>query len=484
METFKNLDEKIQNLRRQVSDTRNKLAQLTVELQEAESLSNVGVPEGQPTSQRRTQKSAEYKKYGRQLIVPEIGVLGQGRLKSTAVLIIGIGGLGCPAAAYLAGAGAGRIGLVDGDLVETSNLHRQILHNVETIGTAKVHSAMIYLQRLNPDVRYIPHAEGLTPENAIEIFNGYDIILDCTDNPATRYLISDTAVVLRKPLISASALRTEGQLMVLNSPPRPPGDPMGGPCYRCVFPKPPPADSVLSCGEGGILGPVVGVMGVLQALEAIKVIVADASSADTRAEKAPSLLLFSAFSDQQFRAVRLRPRRAKCAACSAEATVTKESLLSGSLDYIQFCGISNPVNILSEEERISAHEYKRLQEGVIKDHLLIDVRDEIQFRLVSLSGSINIPFSQIQSGISRNPDGLASSVKSNQFQTFDLDGLPSSLPPHAPIYVVCRFGNDSQLAVRRMKEAGLDQGGKRYIGDIKGGLRAWREEVDYQWPEY
>jgi adenylyltransferase/sulfurtransferase len=207
------------------------------------------------------------------------------------VLIVGAGGLGCPAAAYIAGAGVGTIGIVDGDVVETSNLHRQILHSTAKVGMKKVDSAISFLTsyclpslfyfyntyrlcRLNPNLRYIAHGEHLTPQNAREIVEKYDLVLDCTDHPTSRYLISDICVLLHKPLISASALRTDGQLIVLNSPPLPAGDASGGPCYRCVFPKPPPAESVVSCGDGGILGPVVGTMGVLQALEAVKLITA------------------------------------------------------------------------------------------------------------------------------------------------------------------------------------------------------------------
>ena len=198
----------------------------------------------------------------------------------------------------------------------------------------------------------VPHIFRLSPETAISTFKDYDVILDCTDTPASRYLISDTCVLLGKTLVSASALRIDGQMMVLNNPPLPPGDPNGGPCYRCVFPKPPPPESVVSCGDGGILGPVVGVMGVLQALEAIKVITQKTpieASADP-----PSLLIFSAYSNPMFRSIRLRSRKAKCASCSAHATVTKQALESGSLDYVHFCGSVLPnLDPLSPEERIS-----------------------------------------------------------------------------------------------------------------------------------
>ena len=200
-------------------------------------------------------------------------------------------------------------------------------------------------------VCYNKHISHLAPDTAISMFEQYDLILDCTDHPTSRYLISDACVLTGKPLISASALKTEGQLMVLNNPPREAGVTTGGPCYRCVFPKPPPADSILSCGEGGILGPVVGSMGVLQALEAIKVLTSkpktytsDTSMANgvDEGQVKPSMLMFSAFSNPQFRTIRLRSRRNDCATCSGNAWITKQSLSSGSLDYIAFCGMTMP----------------------------------------------------------------------------------------------------------------------------------------------
>jgi len=347
--------------------------------------------------------------------------------------------------------------------------------------------------RLNPHPKYIAHRAHLTPQNAPEIFKDYDLILDCTDNPATRYLISDTAVLLEKPLVSASALRTEGQLMVLNNPPRPPGDKSGGPCYRCVFPKPPPADSVVSCADGGILGPVVGTMGVLQALEAIKVLTTSVPSTHQNGDSAgpgvtldpPSLHLFSAYSTPPFRTIRLRSRRPNCAACSANATVSLESLRSGSTDYLLFCGSATPTALLSPEERVSPSEYQKMHAVSAKQPTIIDVREKVQFDICSLENSINIPISTIISTTTQPRPQEKSTTESQVHQ------LPAWLPPDLaspdstdPIYVVCRLGNDSQIAVRKLKELGLDRGGERFIGDIRGGFRAWREEVDPDLPEY
>ncbi|KAJ6171783.1 hypothetical protein N7470_000850 [Penicillium chermesinum] len=409
----------------------------------------------------------EYKRYGRQMIVSQIGLPGQLRLRSAKVLLVGAGGLGCPAAQYLAGAGVGTIGMVDGDTVEVSNLHRQVLHRSQNVGKYKVDSAIESLKDLNPHPTYIAHRTHLTPAEAPAIFEGYDIILDCTDNPASRYLISDTAVLLGKPLVSASALRTDGQLVVLNNPPRPPGDKHGGPCYRCVFPKPPPADSVVSCADGGIIGPVVGTMGVLQALETIKLITTPCDNI-SQPKDSPAMHLFSAYADPLFRKIRLRSRRANCAVCSSEATVTLDTIKSGSTDYVFFCGSASLPSLLSPSERVSPRDYLASQsenddskgessDPSSKSPVLIDVRDEAQFGICNLENSINV------SRRGSHPD--ISPGSSN------------------PIYVVCRLGNDSQVAVRKLKDLGLGQN-DRFIADIKGGFRAWREQIDPEWPEY
>ncbi|KAF2713644.1 hypothetical protein K504DRAFT_399031 [Pleomassaria siparia CBS 279.74] len=435
----------------------------------------------------------EYKRYGRQLIMPEIGLQGQLCLKEASVLIVGVGGLGCPAAAYLVGSGVGTVGLIDGDIVEESNLHRQVLHSTASVGMSKVDSARVALNSLNPNVRLVAHPSRLTSESAISILQDYDVVLDCTDTPASRYLISDACVLLGKPLVSASALRTDGQLMVLNYPPRPVGDPSGGPCYRCVFPKPPPAESVVSCGDGGILGPVVGVMGVLQALEAIKLLTRQTNEVFRHVEPKPAdpptLLIFSAYSNPMFRSIRLRNRRQKCAACSAQSSVTPEALKSGSLDYVQFCGTISPINALASNERISAENYAKIRlevnpyTGMEPDkdsHILVDVREKVQFGLCSLEGSLNVPFSTITTTL----PNLANTWHNDEIP--QAQGWVTELKnhPEKPIFVICRLGNDSQLSVKKMKELGLDHSGQRWIGDIKGGLKAWRNNVDREFPEY
>ena len=529
--------QKAEELRQQISRAERELGDLRRQLRElegaeegekstesAETFLKGGASESaespqppSPTEWKWPLAEEEYMRYARQLILPGVGTAGQLALRGASVLIVGAGGLGCPAALYLAGAGVGTLGVVDGDVVELSNLHRQVGHTTETAraGRAKVDSLITQCRALNPLVRYVAHATHLTAATAADIVGPYDLVLDCTDRPTSRYLISDTCVLLGKPLVSASALRADGQLIVLNHPPGPPrtgaglgvtgaADPAeeAGPCYRCVFPRPPPAEAVLSCGEGGVLGPVVGVMGVLQALEAIKLIVASAptpltSSGAAAGEKqdkqktSPSLLLFSAGSTPPFRSVRMRGRRPDCFACSARSTLTLEALAAGSLDYAEFCGASAGASagILRPEERVSATEYyDRLRGGSSGEnqreeqkqeqyqHLLLDVREKEHYGVASIAGSVNVPFSKFQAQ-TRNKAGADGPEEQAR-----PDWIPESLPTTAPIYVVCRVGNDSQVVARRLKEMGLDQDGARFIGDIKGGIRAWKQEVDHTMP--
>lgn len=271
------------------------------------------------------------------------------------------------------------------------------------------------------------------------------------------------------------------------------------PCYRCVFPKPPPPESVVSCGEGGVLGPVVGVMGVLQALEAIKIVAAglhlpaaaippDAAAA---APLSPTLLLFSGSSvgAPSFRSVRMRARRKECFACGegGAARLSLETLRSGSLDYVAFCGcLSGPVRVLEDGERLSARDYQELlaqelsEEGKKKARpVLLDVREKELFDVGSIEGAVNIPYSRIQSsGRTKRPEGVNGNAPEAELP----DWIPPNLPGHAPIYVVCRVGNDSQVVAKQLKDLGLGRDGERFIGDIKGGMMAWKQEVDSTLP--
>ena len=279
--------------------------------------------------------------------------------------------------------------------------------------------------------------------------------------------------------------------MVLNNPSSSPESDYGGPCYRCVFPKPPPTDSVVSCGEGGILGPVVGVIGVLMALEVIKLIVGGAPHKDDQqpqTQDAPSsMLLFSAYSNPAFRHIRLRGKRPTCAACSRQRTISKEFLRSGSLDYEAFCGLASPINVLEPAERIEASELQEALEAHDKAHIILDVRDETQFAICSLPGSINIPYATIEAiPDHRTSDHKPSSQPASESEVAANHDptILEKLPDDVPIYTICRFGNDSQLTVRKLKELGYGKNGTRWIGDVKGGFKAWKQQVDYQWPEY
>ncbi|GFP57859.1 adenylyltransferase and sulfurtransferase uba4 [Trichoderma asperellum] len=459
--------DKIEHLRKEIAQREAELADLRARLAAEEELRCTAGETQNGEEWKWPLDEHDYQRYSRQMIVPNFGLQGQLNVKQAKVLLVGAGGLGCPAAAYLAGAGVGTLGLVDGDAVEVSNLHRQVAHSTGRVGMMKVDSAVAYLKGLNPTITYNAHATHLTPLNAEEIVSQYDLVLDCTDHPTSRYLISDICVLLSKPLISASAFQTSGQLIVLNNPPG------KGPCYRCVFPKPPPPESVVGCGEGGIIGPVVGTMGVLQALEAIKLIVRgdhlQRSEANGQGEevKQVGLLLFSAMGDVPFRTVRMRGKKKGCFACSGDGTALTLNELKTSMDYVQFCGVNQPVKLLQPEERISVAEYERISQQH-KNHLLLDVREKEHFGVCNIKGSINVPISRFTA---------------HRGQGSDLsDLIPGDVSPDAPIYIVCRVGNDSQIAAKKLKDLGVDRNGERFIGDIFGGLKAWKETIDPSLP--
>ena len=449
---------------------------------------------GDSTVRRWPLGPEEYKRYGRHLILDRVGLQGQQNLNKASALIVGIGGLGSPAAAYLAGAGVGTIGLMDGDVVEISNLHRQIIHSTSTVGNYKVDSAARYLRQLNPLSNYKTYPDFIHPKSAIRLFEEYDLILDCTDNPATRYLISDAAVLTGKPLISASALGMEGQLLVLNDTWQVKDRQPGRYCYRCVFPRPPPAETVLTCGEGGIFGPVVGVMGVLMATAALKILIRGVSNHSGSFDlvfgvppEQPSMLLYSAVSEPMFRNVRIKGRRESCPSCSTEATITEESLLGGTMDYGAFCGLKNSTGALNHNERIMPSEYTRLISRLSpqqrKNVFVFDVRPKAEYDLGHIEDSINLPIQDLSNS---SNDGNASAKKVAPSphllhqQGEDWDQL--ILPPNVRCaFTICRHGNDSQLAARLLKTQRTDFD---HLVDIKGGLEAWRKEVDPTFPDY
>ena len=345
--------------------------------------------------------------------------------------------------------------------------------------------------RLNPKVQCTLYPEHLTSATAIDIISTYDLVLDCTDHPTSRYLISDAAVLSGKPLVSASALQTEGQLMVLNNPPSKSTSSPSGPCYRCVFPKPPPPESVTTCGDGGILGPVVGVMGVLMALEAIKIITtcmdptdeSSIGSATGPTGVSSTMLIFSAFESPPFRSVRLRGKRPNCTVCSATPSITTDSLRSGSLDYARFCGLVNPVTVLSPDERMSASDLDLLLRRD-ENPIVIDVRDAVQYDLCHLDKSCNIAYWTIRqvTSVGISPHEHADASENAALRR--IADIAVSHRDDTPILFICRLGNDSQRAIQKLRALNLPFLADRPMRDIRGGFQAWRQDVDPTWPEY
>lgn len=384
----------------------------------------------------------QIRRYSRQLILPEMGMKGQLLLANTSVLIVGAGGLGCPAATYLAAAGVGVLGIVDYDEVEISNLHRQFLHTEDRLGVPKSQSIVAAVKSINSNVQCRDHRLVLDSSNAAEIINQYDIVLDCTDNVATRYLLNDCCVLCDKPLVSGSALRFEGQLTVYNF--------NDGPCYRCLYPTPPPPETVTNCSDGCVLGVVPGIIGSFQALEALKI------ACKMQVSFSEKLLLFDAL-DGSMRTIKLRPKQKNCAVCGVEPSITKL------IDYVQFCGAgatdkSQNKHLLTDSDRISVQDYKNVVENGVK-HVLIDVRQPVELEICRLPNSYK-------------------KLETNK-TVEDLRALINEQSTSA-VYVVCRLGNDSQVAVQslrsRLKNA--------QIKDIKGGLHAWAQHVDQNFPVY
>ncbi|KAL1924565.1 uncharacterized protein VTP21DRAFT_4219 [Calcarisporiella thermophila] len=405
-----------------------------------ESRKNEGIEKSSMSKGENRLNKEEIMRYGRQLILDGFGMKGQLKLRQASILIVGAGGLGAPAALYLAGAGVGEIGIVDYDTVDTSNLHRQIIHGESRTGISKVVSAKMAIEDLNPTVTVHVHDLLIDSSNALNLIKPYDLVLDCTDNAATRYLLNDACVMLGKPLVSGSALRTEGQLTVYNW--------KGGPCYRCLYPTPPPPETVQNCSDNGVLGVVPGIIGCLQALEAIKIL------AEIQDQVQPWLLLFSATTAPMFRHIKLRARRHDCSVCGENPT--QRSLI----DYVAFCGRgaldkTPDITVLSPQDRITVQEYNKDRTS---PHLLLDVREKVQYEICALDGSVNVPIKQLESRI----DEVRESIKDES----------------KPVYVICRLGNDSQLAVDILRRFGI------ISKDIIGGLRQWSREIDSDFPVY
>ncbi len=375
----------------------------------------------------------EILRYSRHLLIPEVGLDGQRKLKGSSALIIGTGGLGSPVSLYLAAAGIGRIGLVDYDVVDASNLQRQVIHGTSTIGKLKVESARAKLLDLNPDIQVDVYNEPYTSENALRIARDYDIILDGTDNFPTRYLTNDVAVFLGKPNVYASIYRFDGQVSVFYA--------KEGPCYRCLFPEPPPPGLVPSCAEGGVLGVLPGTIGTLQATEALKVLL---GIGDPLIGK---LLLYNAL-DMSFDFVKLK-KNPNCRVCGPNADI-KELI-----DYEEFCGVPSHDH---EEGSAGANwdiTAQELAERVKTNHLkLLDVREPHELQISAIPNAVNIPLGQLAARLS------------------ELDSADEMV-------IFCKSGSRSARGLELLASAGFKK-----VKNLKGGINAWAREVDQNLPLY
>ncbi|XP_045783434.1 adenylyltransferase and sulfurtransferase MOCS3 [Maniola jurtina] len=400
-------------------------------------------------------------RYSRQILLPDIGVRGQEKLMAARVLIVGAGGLGCPSSVYLAGAGIGEIGIVDYDQVELTNIHRQILHSEKDQNLSKAQSAANSLRSINSKIKITPYDFDLNPSNALEVAKNYDLILDCTDNVPTRYMLSDVSVLSKIPLISGSALKMEGQLTIYgyrakNNTSEEEKSYIG-PCYRCLFPTPPPPEAVGSCSANGVAGPVPGVIGALQALEAIKLIVGQTHK-NLLVER---MLLFDG-DDTTFTTVKLRPRNPECEICSDSPKITTL------LDYEVLCkskakGKDRNLHILPIENRISAKDLAKSLDAK-ESHLLVDVRSESEFNMCNIGGAVNYPLEK---------------MNQNQFDEL----LEKIRECTSYVTFICRRGNDSQIAAKRVLDV-LEENQRSRVKDLSGGLHAWSAHVDNEFPVY
>lgn len=374
---------------------------------------------------------AELKRYARHVTLPEIGVAGQRRLKSARVLCVGTGGLGSPLALYLAAAGVGTIGVVDDDVVDESNLQRQVLHGTSALGRPKVDSALERLTDVNPHVRIERHQVRLTSTNALEILDGYDVVVDGTDNFPTRYLVNDACVLLGKPNVYGSVFRWEGQLSVFGVP--------GAPCYRCLFREPPPPGLVPNCAEGGVMGVLPGIMGSAQALETLKILLGVGTPAVGR------LLIFDAL-DFSWREVALR-RNPQCPVCGDHPTQTEL------IDYEVFCGV-DPLSVAAETPGVAVPDLSPEEVRVRLDRddppLLIDVRDGWEWGVGNLSalGARLVPLSEVEARL-------------------------GEIPRDRAIVMVCRSGQRSRRAAELLARSGHTD-----VSNLRGGLLAWTKAID------
>jgi molybdopterin/thiamine biosynthesis adenylyltransferase/rhodanese-related sulfurtransferase len=375
----------------------------------------------------------EIARYSRHLIMPEVALDGQKKLKQARVLTIGAGGLGSPLAMYLAAAGIGTIGIVDFDVVDESNLQRQIIHGTSDLGRPKMESARDRIQDINPNVHVEAFEEALTSENALEIFEDFDVIVDGTDNFPTRYLVNDACVLTGKPNVYGSIFRFEGQASVFYAE--------EGPCYRCLYPEPPPPGLVPSCAEGGVLGILPGAIGTIQATETVKLILGIGEPLIGR------LLLYDALS-MRFREMKLR-KDPGCPVCGENPTVTEL------IDYQEFCGIpqANTQAQADEVPEITVQELKGRMENGAEKVSVLDVREPHEYEVANIGARL-IPLGEL-------PERLVELDRDENFA------------------VHCKTGGRSARAVKLMQEAGFQN-----VYNVKGGITAWSDEIDPSVPKY
>jgi molybdopterin/thiamine biosynthesis adenylyltransferase/rhodanese-related sulfurtransferase len=378
--------------------------------------------------------SEEIRRYARHLLLPEVGMQGQQRLQATSVLCIGAGGLGSPILAYLAAAGIGRLGIVDFDTVEVSNLQRQIIHGADDVGRLKTESARDTLKGINPHTEVVLHNVRLTSANALEILQPYDIVVDGTDNFPTRYLTNDACVLLKKPNVYGSIFRFEGQASVF-------APTLGGPCYRCLYPEPPPPGMVPSCAEGGVLGVLPGVIGCIQATEIIKLALGQGSPLVGR------LLLFNAL-EMKFRELKVR-RDPQCPLCGENPKITQL------MDYQQFCGLPAPsANQPANPDEVTVQDMKHALEDPSLNIQVIDVREPDEYQIARVPGATLLPLS----------------VLAQRFRELD---------PQRTIFLHCKAGSRSMKALKFLQQQGF-----KHLKSVKGGITAWSNEIDPTVPKY
>jgi sulfur-carrier protein adenylyltransferase/sulfurtransferase len=393
---------------------------------------------GKPVAEAPALSAEEVKRYSRHLILPEVGMDGQRKLKQSSVLCIGAGGLGSPAAMYLAAAGIGRLGIVDFDVVDYSNLQRQLLHATPDVGRSKLASAKDKINALNPHVQVDTYEVALSSENALDLFAPYDVILDGTDNFPTRYLVNDACVLSGKPNAYGSIFRFEGQASVFAT--------KNGPCYRCLYPEPPPPGLVPSCAEGGVLGVLPGIIGVIQATESIKVMLGIGEPLIGR------FLIYDAL-NMKFRELRLR-KDPECPVCGTNPTVTKL------IDYEQFCGMrpepaaatATGATAVSDWEITAVELKKKLDAG--ETPFILDVREPNEYQINRIPGSVLIPLGELP----------------RRYQ---------ELPKDREIISQCKMGGRSAKAMDFLKSVGFTN-----VKNLKGGILDWVDKVDPSQPKY